>query len=28
MGHFCTLADSAEDAQLQAEVIFNSLAAD
>jgi len=28
MGHFCTLADSAEDAQQQAEAIFNQLAAD
>ncbi len=28
MGHFCTLADSVEDAQQQAESIFNSLAAD
>jgi len=27
MGHFCTLADSAEDAQQQAEAIFNKLAA-
>ncbi len=28
MGHFCTLADSAKDAQQQAEAIFNQLAAD
>ena len=28
MGHYCTLAESVEDAQQQAEVIFNQLAAD
>ncbi|MCL4108300.1 UNVERIFIED_CONTAM: hypothetical protein GTU68_065328 [Idotea baltica] len=28
MGHFCTLAETAEDAQQQAEALFNQLAAD